>query len=334
VPATPGLSAPEMLDAAARGALDVFYIAGGNFLDTLPEPARMRAALERVPLRIHQDLFLNTSMLVDPGESVLLLPGQTRYEQRGGGTLTSTERRIRFSPEIPGPRIGEAMAEWEIFMRIGEAALGPAKRHLVHFDDAAAIRAEMERVMPIYTGIASLAKENDSVQYGGALLCANGVCASLPGGRARFTPLAPPNLRAPNPQLVIPSRPATPADEESQRPAQTQLFYLTTRRGRQFNSIVYADRDPLTGARRRDEIFIAPEDAARLGLRDGDLVTLRATSNHSSAFRGVCCIARVAPGTLQAFWPEANVLIASRLDPQSHEPDYNAWVTMEKLSTG
>ena len=36
------------------------------------------------------------------------------------------------------------------------------------------------------------------------------------------------------------------------------------------------------------------------------------------------------PGKLQAFWPEANVLIGSALDPQSGEPDYNAWVTLEK----
>ena len=131
------------------------------------------------------------------------------------------------------------------------------------------------------------------------------------------------------------------------------LFYLTTRRGRQFNSIIYGDRDPLTGSRRRDDIFISPEDAARLGLHDADPIllspaahnpraasancdppTFSPTSNlqpRNSSFRGVCRIAPVAPGTLQAYWPEANVLIPSRLDPQSHEPDYNAWVTLEKL---
>ncbi|MGH9791937.1 MAG: molybdopterin-dependent oxidoreductase, partial [Candidatus Acidiferrales bacterium] len=48
-----GLSAPEMLEAADRGELDLFYIAGGNFVETMPEPERMRAALERVPCRVH-----------------------------------------------------------------------------------------------------------------------------------------------------------------------------------------------------------------------------------------------------------------------------------------
>ena len=107
VPATPGLSAPEMVETAARGALDVFYIVGGNFVDTLPEPARVESGLKRVRCRVHQDIVLNASMLLDPSEVAVLLPGQTRYEQAGGGTITSTERRIRFSPEIPGPRIGE-----------------------------------------------------------------------------------------------------------------------------------------------------------------------------------------------------------------------------------
>jgi len=310
LPSWRGMSAGEMLESADRGELDVFYVAGGNFLETMPEPRRMRRALERVPFRIHQDLIVNSSMLAEPCEWVLLLPGQTRYEQKGGGTLTSTERRIRFSPEIPGPRIGEAMAEWEIFMRVGEAALGPEKRHLAHFDSADAIRAEMERAMPMYRGIASLHQEGASVQYGGQLLCANGVCANLPGGRARFSVVAPPRLESP-----------------AGAGAEGNHFYLATRRGKQFNSMVFDSRDSLTGSKRRDEIFICAEDATRLGLAEGNAVRL---CSPVGEMRGVCRIAPVVSGTLQAFWPEANVLIRSRFDPASLEPDYNAWVTLEK----
>jgi molybdopterin-dependent oxidoreductase alpha subunit len=319
VPSAPGLSAPEMLDAADRGELDVLWCAGGNFLDTLPEPERMRAALERVPLRVHQDLFLNSSMFVEPNDTVLLLPAQTRYEQKGGGTLTSTERRIRFSPEIAGPRIGEAMAEWEIFMRAAEAAF-PERRALIHFESADAIRAEMERVMPMYAGIGSLCKEGDAVQYGGALLCAGGVCANLPGGRARFSSLAPPLLE---------QKSAQPSEDKA-------AFYLTTRRGKQFNSMLWDESDPITGAHRRDAVFLSAEDAHRLGIRNGDPVVLRGANGRAEeerapcTFHGVAQIAALKPGTLQAFWPEANVLILSRLDPQSHEPDYNAWVILEK----
>jgi molybdopterin-dependent oxidoreductase alpha subunit len=328
VPSTPGLSAPEMLDAAGRGTLDLLWCAGGNFLDTLPEPERMHAALARIPIRVHQDLFLNSSMFVEPRECVLLLPGRTRYEQSGGGTLTSTERRIRFSPEIPGPRIGEAMSEWEIFMRAGQAALPPEKRHLLYFDSADALRAEMECAMPLYAGIASLRAEGDSVQYGGQLLCAGGVCANLPGARARFTALPLPPHDAFDAHVAAARRSAPGAT-----PVAAPVFYLSTRRGKQFNSMLWSADDPVTGATRRDAIFISHEDAHRLGLRDGDSVLLRASAANPVAreMRGTCKIASLKSGTLQAFWPEANVLISSRLDPASHEPDYNAWVTLEKL---
>ena len=119
VGARDGLTADAMVEAGARGNLDVLYSSGGNFLDVLPDPASVQDALERVPVRVHQDIVVSSQMLVDPGEVVVLLPACTRYEQRGGGTETTTERRVLFSPEIPGPRIGEARSEWEIFADLG-----------------------------------------------------------------------------------------------------------------------------------------------------------------------------------------------------------------------
>ena len=47
-------------------------------------------------------------------DDVVLLPVATRYEQEGGGTETTTERRIVFSPEIPR-RVAEARSEWRLF---------------------------------------------------------------------------------------------------------------------------------------------------------------------------------------------------------------------------
>lgn len=290
VPSWEGLSTAKMTDAAGAGTLDVFYIIGGNFVDTMPEPERMRAALERVPLRIHQDLVINNSMLAEPGEAVLLLPGQTRYEQRGGGTITSTERRIRFSPEIPGPRIGESRAEWEILQAIAQRAGAN-----VAFADADAIRAEMDRVMPLYSGIKNLKKEGDWIQYGGAHL--------QPKGKAVFQVVRPP-----------------------ENSPDGKRFYLATRRGNQFNSILYSGPDALTGAD-RDEVFMSADDAARLGLRTGDAVRLRSEAGEHVAR---CRIEPVAVGTLQAFWPEVNHLITCTIDPASGEPDYNTWVTVEK----
>ena len=91
-----------------------------------PTRARTRRALHRPRLRVHHDIVLSSSMLVDPSDTVLVLPATTRYEAPGGGTETSTERRIIFSPEIAGRRIGSARAEWwvlgEVMARVRPAA--------------------------------------------------------------------------------------------------------------------------------------------------------------------------------------------------------------------
>src|SRR5205809_6257565 len=198
VPDNVGHTAVQMVEAAARGEIDVFYAVGGNFLETLPEPEFVREALGRVPLRVHQDIVLSSAMLVDPAYAVLLFPAQTRYEQRGGGTETSTDRRVYFSPEIPGRRIGEARAEWEIFMQLAER-VRPDTAKFIHFDDAAAIRKEIAAAIPTYEGIQNLREKGDVFQYGGPRLCEGGTFPT-PDGKARFSVVRPPDLDIPEGQ--------------------------------------------------------------------------------------------------------------------------------------
>jgi len=305
IPSFRGMSTAEMADAAYRGDIDLFYIIGGNFIDTMPEPLYAREALAKVPLRIHQDLILNSSMFVEPQDTVILLPSRTRYEQKGGGTITSTERRIRYSPEIDGPRIGETKSEWEIISELGQRALPPEKRAAITFADADEIREEMDQIIGPYSGIKNLKKEGDSFQYGGPMLLQDGVCNNLPDGRARFSAVKPQN------DVVGPGE-----------------FYLTTRRGKQFNSIIYGKKDPMVGSKRRDDIFLNRNDAAEIGLKSGSKIVLQSKTGE---FRGVCRIAAIHPRTVQVFWPEANVLIANRIDPASMEPDYNTIVSIKKV---
>jgi hypothetical protein len=44
-------------------------------------------------------------------------------------------------------------------------------------------------------------------------------------------------------------------------------------------------------------------------------------------------IGSVQPGSVQAYWPEANVLIPRHYDSASGEPDYNALVTVRKADS-
>ncbi len=152
VPAIPGWTTAEMIEHAADGDVDLFWIVGGNFLETLPDEARTRRALRRPRLRVHQDIVLSSGMLADSDGDVLILPATTRYESPGGGTETSTERRVIFSPEIPGRRVGSARPEWQVF---GDAMARawPERAHQVRFASAAAIRQEIARANPLYAGI-------------------------------------------------------------------------------------------------------------------------------------------------------------------------------------
>jgi len=303
LPAWRGHRTLQMLEAAHRGEIDFFYSLGGNLLETLPDTAYMNDALSRVKLRLHQDIVLNTSSLL-PGQTVIVLPAQTRYETPGGGTATSTERRIRFTPEIEGPRIAEAWPEWRIPVAVAAAArpeLGP----LLAWSGPPEIREEMARAMPLYAGIETLEREGQWVQWGGERLFADGF-ARMPGSRARFSPV-------PIPRVEIPPG----------------WFYLTTRRGKQFNSIHHGDRDFLMGSKGRRDVLIHAEDAERIGVRNGEEIRLR---SDFAEWVGIARLAPMKPRHLQAYWPEVNVLIPRRFDPVSGEPDYNVLVTAEPIA--
>src|SRR6267142_4137870 len=154
VPDWIGLTAPEMVEACSRGDLDLLYCLGGNFLRTLPEPNYVRRALGNTPLRVHQDIILTDQMFIAAKEAVLVLPARTRYEQDDGGTETSTERRIMFSPEIPR-QVGEARAEWKILRNIA-AAVHPEHAKLLGCETGWKMREEIARVVPFYDGVQRL----------------------------------------------------------------------------------------------------------------------------------------------------------------------------------
>ena len=78
-------------------------------------------------------------------------------------------------------------------------------------------------MVPFYAGIETLADTGDAVQWGGRHLCAGGVFPT-PDGRGRFSVSTPPERDLPD-----------------------GAFVVSTRRGKQFNSMVHAAVDPLTG---------------------------------------------------------------------------------------
>jgi len=297
LPTTQGLITSEMIDAAAKSELDVLFSVGGNFLDVLPDPDYVESALLNIPLRVHMDIVISQQMLLAPGETVLILPATTRYEIPFGVTETTTERRVIFSPEIPGRRIGEARSEWEVFMDLARR-VRPDLATKLSWENTAQMRQEIAKVVPQYSGIQHLKEAGDNFQYGGTHLCF-GWQFPTPDGKAHFA-------------VLTPTKKAIPEG----------CFLLATRRGKQFNSMVQEKKDAITGAL-REAVLINKFDAEKLGLKDGDEVLLK---NDLGELTGKVYTAPITPGNLQVHWPEGNVLLDKNKRSLEGVPDYNALV--------
>ena len=233
VPARPGRTAPEMIDAAHAGELDVLISVGGNFLEVLPDPGHVREALGRVGLRVHYDIVLSSQMLVDPAETVLLLPATTRYEIPGGVTETSTERRVILSPEVRGPRVERGAA------RVGGAArAGPPRparpRRGAHLPGRHGTAAGGDRARG-----AAVRRHRGAV-----------------GGRRQLPVRRPAVSERPG----VPDRRRQGAllggRRRRRRVPPDGLFAVATRRGKQFNSMVQERKDSITGAG-RDAVLVS-----------------------------------------------------------------------------
>ena len=285
--------------------LKLYYMSGGNFLETMPNPDFIKSCLENVDIRVHQDIIFNTSTLVDAKEAVIVLPAMTRYEQPGGGTSTSTERMVYFSPEIKGPRMKEARPEWEIYVDLAKR-VKPEQSEFIDFKNADEIRAEIAVANPNYDGIQHLKNRGDVFQWGGAWLCEDGVCPT-PDGKGNLIPVEIPELRKPEGH-----------------------FYVSTRRGKQFNSMIYGERDPFTDADRYD-ILMNENDCKELKIDEGEAIV--AYNKHGS-FSGRAKFAPVKEGNIAVHWPEGNTIIPESVYEQfAGIPEYNAAVIVEKAET-
>jgi anaerobic selenocysteine-containing dehydrogenase len=142
-----------------------------------------------------------------------------------------------------------------------------------------------------------------------------------PDGKAHFSVVPIPKATPHN--IVSESDQPTPALEPKGR-----VFVVSTRRGKQFNTLVYAEIDPLNGAP-RDAVLMNALDAIELALHQHDRVVL---ANEIGRFEATVFLAPIARGNLQIHWPEGNVLIKRGVtDPAGGVPDYNARVRIQRI---
>ena len=98
IPTKPGLSAPQMVEAAQAGKLKALYIVGANPLAHFGTPTSGRGKLEL--LIVHEMFLTETAKVAD-----IVFPAASAYEKDGTVTNTSGEiQMLHKGAEVMGPR--------------------------------------------------------------------------------------------------------------------------------------------------------------------------------------------------------------------------------------
>ena len=168
LPAVPGLTVTELMNAALDGRVKALYIVGENPLLSDPNMHHVEAAIHALEFLVVQDIFLNeTAQLAD-----VVLPGVSFAEKEG--TYTNTERRMqRVHPAVPVH--GNARPDLDIICdlasRLGGTADASISSSPVHpvsdwkYGGASAVWDELAALTPSLAGISYARLEHGGLQW-------------------------------------------------------------------------------------------------------------------------------------------------------------------------
>jgi formate dehydrogenase major subunit len=294
----PGLTIPQMFDAAVDGSLKAMYIFGEDVAQTDPDTAHVVHAMESLEFLVCQDIFeTETTKYAD-----VILPASSFLEKTG--TFTNAERRVQLVEAASEPP-GSAKTDFEILTTVSKA-LG----HDMGYETPADVMDEIAEMTPRYAGISHERLGRNGLQWP---VAEDGTDTpilyerefELPDGRAQFAPLP---YKPPGDQ----------ADDEF------PLILVTGRRLEHYNAGTMTRRTGNLELMSSDTLEVHPVDAAALELRDGDLVKVR--SRRGEIEIAVNVTQRIEPGhVFTAFhFPEVrtNLLIGQSADVNTSCPEY------------
>ncbi len=311
LPRTPGLNLLQMIDAGAQQKLQALWAIGYDIALTNPNAAMTRAALSQLDFIVVQDLFLN-ELAREFGH--VFLPACSSFEK--DGTFMNSERRVQRIRQALEP-LGQSRPDWRIICDVAQA-MGASDPF--HFHSPEEIWNEIRTVWKGGSGITYSRLEKGGLQWpcpaedhpGTTILhveqFAHGPRASL--------------------QRVDYHATTETADEAFP-------FLLTTGRTLyQFNAGTMTMRTPNATLRKSDTLDIAPADAERLKLQDGDRICVR--SRYGEAVLPLRIDSRVKSGELFATFHAAGVFLNNLTSPHRDDivmtPEYKVVaVNVEKV---
>jgi formate dehydrogenase major subunit len=302
LPAHPGLNMIEMLAAATAGHFKALWAIGYDILMTNPNAHETRRALEQVDFVIVQDLFLNATAR-EFGD--VFLPAASSFEK--DGTFMNGERRIQRVRGAAKPR-GLARSDWEIVCDVARAM---GKGEFFNYRTAEQIWNEVRSLWPEGAGISYERLD----RLGGLQWpCFD---ENDPG-----TPILHVEQFTHGPTTALRRIEYLPLPDVTSK---EYPFVLTTGRNLfQYNAATQTGQTPNRHMATTDFLQLAPGDAERLGITDGEIVRLY--SKQGAADLPVRISSTVKPGEVYTTFHCARVFLnqitTSQRDRYTKTPEY------------
>src|SRR5881398_3852949 len=294
---TAGLDTYASMAAAAEGRMRAAVLLGGNLFASNPDRAWAAAALRRLALTVSITTKLNEGHVHGRGQTAIILPVLARDEESQCTTQESMFNFVRLSEGGEPAVDGDLRSEVEVIAALAELILPPGRFDWSAFRSHERLRQEMARIVPGYAPIGDIDRTRREFHVTGRVLHAPPFPTG--DGKAHFQ--------------------VTPLPAFAPPPGEFRL--MTVRSEGQFNTVVYEEEDLYRGNRRRDVVMMAAEDAARLGVTEGDRVVVVTDVGQLEA---AVALVDIRPGNLAMYYPEANALVPRRLDGRSKTPAFKS----------
>ncbi|EMJ5422095.1 FdhF/YdeP family oxidoreductase [Klebsiella aerogenes] len=309
-----GHDAVQAMQAMIDGKSKAILCLGGNFAVALPDHRRGFPAMKGLDLSVHIGTKLNrTHLLVAKETFIFPCLGRTELDIQESGrqaiTVEDSMSMVHASSGKLKPASEFLRSEPSIIAGIAEAVMPDSKVDWTNLvADYDRIRFLIEQTIPGFDNY------NDRIRQ--------------PGG---FRMPLPPTERVwptPSGKAVFSVYKGV---HENIRVDGDDVFRLITLRSHdQYNTTIYAMDDRYRGVfGRRDVLFMNEQDMAAQGLEHGDRVDIETALDDLSApskLEDITVIAyKIAPGSVGAYYPEANVLVPlDYIDKESGTPSYKS----------
>jgi molybdopterin-dependent oxidoreductase alpha subunit len=299
LPRTKGMDTIACLTAAHEGKIDAALVMGGNLFSATPNSSWAQAALDNIGFKAYLTTTLNAGHFTGMETSeALILPVTARDEEWQPTTQESMFNYVRLS-DGGIDRLHNVKPEVEILCELGKRLIPLSTLDFQQFKQHDSIRAAIAATVPGLSELKDIAQTKQEFTIKNRLFDTPDFQTA--NGKAQFQTNA---LPAPVTSTEYP-------------------FLLASIRSEgQFNSIIYEESDSYRGTDTRWSVLMNKYDMEMMGIAAGDLINIRSPQGEMKAVK--VFVFDVPRGNVMAYYPEANVLIATTHDPRSKTPAFKS----------